>query len=239
MNHIDLKKLLFIDIETVPAAFHFNRLAKKQQKLWAEKVNRYQNENINIEDLYKKRAGILAEFGQIICIAVGFITGNLPPHQIRIKAFASKNEKEVLLPFIELLNRSFQNVHQFYFCGHNIKEFDIPYICRRIVINSLPMPNALNLSGLKPWEVNHIDTLELWKFGDRKHYTSLNLLANILQIPSPKDDIAGKDVARVFWEEDNLSRIVTYCKKDVATVGQVMLRFKRQPLLTNDNIIIM
>jgi len=202
MNHIVLKQLLFIDIETVPAAFHFNQLGKKQQNLWAEKVNRYQNENIDIEDLYKKRAGILAEFGQIICIAVGFVTGNQPPYQMRIKAFASKNEKEVLLPFIELLNRSFQNVHQFYFCGHNIKEFDIPYICRRIVINGLPMPNALNLSGLK-------------------------------------HDIAGKDVARVFWEEDNLERIVAYCKKDVATVVQVMLRFKQQPLLKKEDIVML
>jgi len=236
MNHILLKQLLFIDIETVPAAFRFSQLGKNQQNLWAEKVNRYQNEQVNIEDLYSKKAGILAEFGQIICIAVGFITGNKPPYQMRIKAFASKNEKELLHSFIKMLNQSFQNVHQFYFCGHNIKEFDIPYICRRIVINGLPMPNALNLSGLKPWEVNHIDTLELWKFGDRKHYTSLNLLASILDVPSPKDDIAGKDVARVFWEEDNLERIVTYCKKDVATVAQVMLRFKQQPLLSKENI---
>lgn len=236
MNHIQIKQLLFIDIETVPATFHFHQLSKHKQKLWADKVNRYKKEDINAEDLYKKRAGILSEFGQIICIAIGFITGNQPPHQMRIKAFASKNEKEVLLPFIQLLNQSFRNVHQFYFCGHNIKEFDIPYICRRIVINGLPLPDALNLSGLKPWEVNHIDTLELWKFGDRKHYTSLNLLASILEVPSPKDDIEGKDVARVFWEEDDLDRIVRYCKKDVATVAQVMLRFKQQPLLNKDEI---
>jgi len=236
MNHIKLKKMLFIDIETVPATYHFHQLSKSKRKLWADKVNRYQNDDINIEDLYEKKAGILAEFGQIICIAVGFITGNRSPYQMRIKAFASKDEKEVLLPFMQLLNQSFQNVHQFYFCGHNIKEFDIPYLCRRMVINGLTLPNALNLSGLKPWEVNHIDTLELWKFGDRKHYTSLNLLASILGVSSPKDDIQGKDVARVFWEEDDLERIVTYCKKDVVTVAQVMLRFKQEPLIKDEHV---
>ncbi len=236
MNHILVKQLLFIDIETVPAAPYFHQLSTTQQKLWADKVNRYQNDTIDVEALYEKRAGILAEFGQIICIAVGFIAGNKPPFQIRIKAFASKNEAEVLQSFIQLLNQSFQNIHQFYFCGHNIKEFDIPYICRRLIINGLPLPNALNLSGLKPWEVNHIDTLDLWKFGDRKHYTSLNLLAQILNIATPKDDIDGKDVARVFWEDDNLERIVNYCKKDVVTVAQVMLRFKQQPLIEKDNI---
>jgi len=236
MNHILVKQLLFIDIETVPASPHFNQLSKPQQKLWADKVNRYQNENIDVVDLYKKKAGILAEFGQIICIAVGFITGKKDNYKMRIKAFSSKNEKEVLIPFIQLLNQSFQNIHQFYFCGHNIKEFDIPYICRRIIINGLNLPNSLNLSGLKPWEVNHIDTLDLWKFGDRKHYTSLNLLAHILNIPTPKDDIDGKDVARVFWEENDLKRIATYCKKDVATVAQVMMRFKQQPLLKKEEI---
>jgi len=236
MNHISIKQLLFIDIETVPIQPDFNQLNTADKQLWAGKVNRYQNDAIDVEAMYTKKAGILSEFGKIICIAVGFITGNKNHFKLRVKAFASKNEKETLSSFIELLNRSFNNIHQFYFCGHNIKEFDIPYICRRIIINQLPLPPALNLSGLKPWEVNHVDTLDLWKFGDRKHYTSLKLLAHILNVPSPKDDIEGKDVARVFWQENDLERIANYCKKDVLTVAQIMMRFKQLPLFDDDHI---
>jgi len=236
MDHIPLKQLLFIDIETVSCCPDYKHLSAKQQKLWVDKINRYKNSDKNEAVLYQERAAILAEFGKIVCIAVGFVSGKKGDYKLRVKAFYSKDEKELLLEFVALLKKSFNNIHQFYFCGHNIKEFDIPYICRRLLINGIALPDALNLSGLKPWEVNHIDTLNLWKFGDRKHYTTLNLLASILNVPTPKDDIEGKDVGRVYWKEDNLERIVKYCKKDVATVAQLMMRFKGLPLVKKDDI---
>jgi uncharacterized protein YprB with RNaseH-like and TPR domain len=123
-----------------------------------------------------------------------------------------------------------------YLCAHNGKEFDYPYLIRRILINGLEVPSILNLSGKKPWEVNHIDTMELWKFGDYKHYTSLELLATVFGISSPKDDINGSDVGRVYWQENDLQRIVKYCQKDVVTIVNLLLRFKGKPMMGEESI---
>lgn len=238
MNHIRLKQQLFIDIETVPVKPQFEQLSKPMQQLFTKKIKHYKTD-ITIEDLYKQKAGILAEFGKIVCIGLGYLTGKNNNFQMRVTAISNKDEQKLLKTFLELLNKSFNNVNKFSFCGHNIKEFDIPYICRRILINNLPLPEVLNISGLKPWEVNHVDTLDLWKFGDRKHYTSLNLLAHLLKVPSPKNDIDGSQVAEVFWQQDDLERIVAYCKKDVVTVAQLLLRFKQMPLLSESQIVIL
>lgn len=238
MNHIRLKQLLFIDIETVPVEPEYKDLTKAMQQLFADKTKYYKTD-ASLDELYIQKAGILAEFGKIVCIGLGYLTGKAESYQMRVTAIANKNETSLLKTFLDLLNKSFNNVNKFSFCGHNIKEFDIPYICRRILVNGLPLPDALNISGLKPWEINHIDTLNLWKFGDRKHYTSLNLLANILNIPTPKNDIDGSDVARVFWQENDLERIAQYCKKDVITVAQLLMRFKQKPLLNEDEIVIL
>jgi len=238
MNHIRIKQLLFIDIETVPIQPEFKDLPVALQKLFADKTKNYRTD-ANIDELYLQKAGILAEFGKIVCIGLGYLTGKAGSYQMRVTAITGKDETDLLKTFLGLLNKSFNNINQFNFCGHNIKEFDIPYICRRILINGLPLPEVLNISGLKPWEVNHIDTLNLWKFGDRKHYTSLNLLANILNVPTPKNDIDGSDVARVFWQENNLDRITQYCKKDVITVAQLIMRFKQLPLLSEEQIVVL
>lgn len=237
MNHIRLKQLLFIDIETVPLQPQFEDLSKPMQQLFANKTKNYRTE-ATLPQLYTQKAGILAEFGKIVCIGLGYLTGKKENYQMRVTAIANTNEKKLLVTFLKLLNKSFNNINQFSFCGHNIKEFDIPYICRRILINALPLPEVLNISGLKPWEVNHIDTLNLWKFGDRKHFTSLNLLAHLLKVPTPKNDIDGSDVARVFWQNGDLARITKYCIKDVITVGQLMMRFKQMPLLEDEQIVV-
>jgi len=174
-------------------------------------------------------------FLDIVCISVGFIVyqGKIP--HFRLKSFYGDNEKEILKGFNDLLNKSFKAEHQ-YLCGHNAKEFDFPYIARRSLINGLKLPKQLNIAGKKPWEVKHLDTMDLWKFGDYKHYTSLNLLTAIFDIPTPKDDIDGSEVGRVYWQERNLERIAKYCQKDVIAVAQLFLRYKGEDLILEENV---
>jgi hypothetical protein len=197
-------------------------------------------EEHEMEEQFYKRAGIYSEFGKIICISVGFLTRQPENNEpvLRLKSFSNHVEATLLDDFADLLQRHFNNPDKFAICGHNIREFDIPYICRRSLVNQLPLPRMLDIAGKKPWETKHLlDTLEMWKFGDIKNYTSLRLLAALFDIPSPKDDISGADVGRVYWEDRDLDRIATYCEKDVLATVQLYLRLKRLPLLRNDQVI--
>jgi predicted PolB exonuclease-like 3'-5' exonuclease len=203
------------------------------EKEYFEAKTKYQRGETLTKDFYE-RAGIWAEFGKIVCISVGYFHFNKDIRQMRIKSFIGE-EKQLLKDFCNLLNNHFDAPH-FLLCGHNAKEFDFPYISRRLIINGLPLPNKFNLFGKKPWEISHIDTLELWKFGDYKHYTSLKLMAHVLGIPSPKDDIDGSQVAHVFYKENDIDRILIYCQKDVVTTAQVFLRLRGNELLTDDEV---
>ena len=219
-----LSNILFLDIETVPQYADYSDLPEEWKKLWDHKasflIRNKDDETFN--SIYNK-AGIYAEFGKIVCIGCGIISGQGDEKKLVIKSFAGDDEKLLLVQFSEMLNKwAIDNTR--FLCAHNGREFDFPYLCRRLVINSLPIPPLLQLAGKKPWEVNLIDTMELWKFGDFKSYTSLNLLAYSLAIPTPKDDIDGSIVWEVYWKEHNLQRIVTYCQKDVITLAQVFLR---------------
>jgi len=218
---IELQNILFIDIETVPIFPNYQELPEDWQKLWDKKAKYLTQENETPSDIYE-RAGIYAEFGKIICISAGIITSK---QEIRIKSFYGDNEKEILNNFAELLNRYYKT-DEHYLAAHNGKEFDYPYIARRMLVNKISLPKLLDIAGKKPWEVKHIDTLELWKFGDYKHYTSLELLAKLFEIPTPKDDINGADVAKVYYQEKNIERIVKYCEKDVITLIKLYLRQK-------------
>ena len=247
LDYLDLPNVLFFDIETVPAAPTFDHLDDTWQHLWTTKAQGILKKTaaeITPDDAASvyDRAGIYAEFGQIVCISVGIFVRDKETNalNVRLKSFASDNEKEVLEGFSALLNKSFPNVERQALCGHNIKEFDVPYICRRLVIHQLPFPNMLNIAGKKPWETKHlVDTMELWKFGDNKNYTSLKLLAATLGFPSPKDDIDGSQVRGVFYDEKDVERIARYCEKDVVGVMQLLLKFKRMPLkLTIDGKVI-
>ena len=224
-NHIDPTKVLFLDIETVPEVYEWKALGDDMQELWSKKT-RYKQEqrSVSAEMLYDE-AGIYSEFGKVICIGVGIIHGEAGGYRYKGKSFAGVDEKTLLKDFSDLVNQHYSGAGYF-LCGHNSKEFDFPYIARRCVINGLPLPKPLDIAGKKPWEVSHLDTMQLWKFGDHKHYTSLELLTRILGIPSPKDEISGADVARVFWEENGLDRIVRYCQKDVLATAQVYLRLQ-------------
>jgi uncharacterized protein YprB with RNaseH-like and TPR domain len=182
------------------------------------------------------RAGIYAEFGKIVCISVGFIKLENGVKKLRLKSYFNHNEKELLIDFFELLNKHF-NTPQHLLCAHNGKEFDYPYIARRGLVSGLSIPSILDMAGKKPWEVQHLDTLQLWKFGDYKHFTSLNLLTTIFDIPTPKDDIDGSMVNQVYWQDNDLERIANYCQKDVVALTQLFLRFRNEPLILPDNII--
>lgn len=236
LEKIKLQNILFLDIETVPETENFNDLSKEKQFLFAEKTKYQRKEEFTPEDFYE-RAGIWAEFGKIICISVGFFSSLEKTRTFRIKSFFDDNEKQLLLDFKNLMEDYFSEPKHV-MCAHNGKEFDFPYIARRMIINRINLPEKLNLFGKKPWEVSHIDTLDLWKFGDYKHYTSLSLLTNILGIPSPKDDISGSDVGQVYYQEKNLKRIVTYCEKDTIAVAQLLLRFSNLELLEEEEIVI-
>lgn len=236
MAALPLHNILFLDIETVPQSPSYIDLSDDWKKLWDTKSTslvKYHEGQTN-ETLYP-RAGIYAEFGKIVCISCGVIQGNGEQRKIILKSFYGDDEKKLLVDFIDMLNKWATGEAKF-LCAHNGKEFDFPYLCRRMIIHGIAIPSLLNISGKKPWEVNHYDTLELWKFGDYKSFTSLNLLAHVLGVPTPKDDIDGSMVWEVYWKEKNLERIVTYCQKDVVTVAQILLRMNGEQLIKEENI---
>ena len=233
---MNLPNILFLDIETVPQHPSFDLVPNDWKDLWTKKAEALLRNRADetVESIYE-RAGIYAEFGKIICISCGVVQGSGEQKRLIIKSFYGEDEKIVLHEFCEML-RKWATDQQKLLCAHNGKEFDFPYLCRRLIINSMSIPSILNVSGKKPWEVNHLDTMELWKFGDFKNYTSLNLLAHVLGIPTPKDDIDGSMVGDVYWKEKNLKRIAEYCQKDVITVAQVYLRIMGEVLIRLDNV---
>lgn len=233
ITKIGLQNILFIDIETVPETQDFDMLSQEKQELFSLKTKYQRKEDETAESFYD-RAGIWAEFGKIVCISAGFFTIKNDVRNFRVTSFFGE-EKKLLADFSNLLNNHFNGAGHI-LCGHNAKEFDFPFIARRSIINGLKIPAKLNLFGKKPWEIPHLDTMELWKFGDYKHYTSLRLLTNILDIPSPKDDIDGSEVAQVYYVEKDIDRIITYCEKDVITVAQVFLKFRGEEILDNSEI---
>jgi len=225
------ENILFLDIETVGAVPSYSRLDPKMKSFWDRKSDKIKKSPEDTPETCYQSAGIYAEFGKIVCISVAFLKDGL----LRIKSFADHDEQTLLQDFANLLNAYFyKSVHRL--AAHNGKEFDFPYLCRRMLINSVPLPNILNVAGKKPWETSFLDTMELWKFGDYKNYTSLDLLATLFGIPSPKDDIDGSMVHQIYWESQDLDRIAAYCEKDVLTIVQLYLRYNGLDLLAEDKI---
>ena len=225
-----------IDIETVSAVPNWDELDEHWKQLWVDKIDRQLPEGESPETFYSKRAAILAEFGKVICISAGYFRQEEGRLKFRVKSYSGHNEADLLKRFMNDAGQWQAAKKQSAFAGHNIREFDIPYLCRRLIINNIPIPPWLDFQSMKPWETNLVDTMQMWRFGDYKNYTSLNLLAACLGIPSPKGDIDGSMVGFVYWKENNLPRIVEYCQKDVVTVAQVLLRFRHLPLLEEENI---
>ncbi len=235
LDNLNLKQLLFIDIETVPQYSDFAFVPEGMRSFWEKKSSFFRNEDQLPEDVYQ-RAGIYAEFGKIVCVSVGIITGEKNNYGFKLKSYCNDDE-HVLLTNFSLMLSELESKREIIFCAHNGKEFDYPYLSRRYLINGLKLPDALNNSGKKPWEIKHLDTLELWKFGDYKHYTSLDLLTNIFNIPSPKEEIDGSMVADVYYKEKDLDKIIRYCENDVLAVAQLVMRYVNLPLINESNII--
>lgn len=234
LDKIKIQDVMFLDIETVPDSVSFELLNPGMQNLWEKKSKQFRSSEQTAEDVYE-RAGIYSEFGKIICISVGLVKEK-NPYKLRLKSFFGKDEKTLLIEFAEMLTKFSRTNIESVLCAHNGKEFDFPYIARRMVINRIQIPEILNNAGKKPWEIKLLDTMDLWKFGDYKNYTSLDLLTTILGIQTPKDDIDGSEVAGVFYKEDDINRIVRYCEKDVLAIARVLLRFMNLPGIEEENI---
>ena len=236
LHNLNIEEILFIDIETVPLAPEYTELTEKWQKLWEHKMQ-YQIDNGEpAEDLYD-RAGIYAEFGRIICISAGYVTQKKGEPRFRVKSFYDEDEKTLIQNFFNALSR-FSKAGKRRLCAHNGQEFDFPYISRRALVNNLTLPKVLDIAGAKPWEVKDvlIDTLQLWKFGDYKHYTSLSLLCELFNIPTPKDDIDGSQVAKVYWEDNDIDRIIQYCEKDTLAVANLLLKYRGDKIIPFENL---
>lgn len=239
MQHINPENLIIIDIETASENPSFAHLSEEWKALWQEKVNRSLPEGVSAPDFYPMRAGVMAEFAKIICISIAYFNKETTLH-MRVKSFYGHDEKKILTDFLTTINKIESLNSKWCFAGHNIKEFDIPFICRRLIINQVKIPAYLDFQNMKPWETNIVDTFQYWRFGDYKNYTSLKLLAAVMGVPSPKDDIDGSMVGELYWSETdreaNLKRIAVYCQKDVITTGNIILRFRNMPMVHPDDI---
>lgn len=233
IEKLHLEDILFLDIETVPQFPQYDDMPESLKLLWDKKAGYLAKSEEDTPETLFSRAGIYAEFGKIVCISTGIIHGK----SFRVKSFYGDDEKIMLEEFAGMLNRYYNRPSNL-LCGHNGKEFDFPYIARRMLVNGIRLPKILNLFGKKPWEVQHLDTMELWRFGDYKNFTSLQLLTTIFNIPSPKDDIDGSMVGEVYWKEKNLERIAEYCQKDTLAVAQLLLRYLGKPLIEPDDVVI-
>jgi 3'-5' exonuclease len=236
LKELNIEEVLFIDIETAPVVQSFESLPENWKKHWEHKMKSQMGENDTAADLYP-RAGIYAEFGRIICISAGYIVQKDGDKYYRVKSFYDENEKILIGNFFQTIEK-FMKAGKRKLCAHNGQEFDFPYIARRAIVHGLNLPKILDIAGAKPWETKDqlLDTLQLWKFGDYKHYTSLSLLCELFKIPTPKDDIDGSQVARVYWEENNLDRIVRYCEKDTLAVANLILRYKGEEIISVENM---
>lgn len=226
IQNIPIEKILFLDIETVPQVGNWEQLDEAGQKLWEKKTQWQRKEDVLPAEFYEERGGIMAEFGKIICISIGMLEKN---DTLKIKSFADDDEKKLLQKFGEIFNSP--RLRDVILCAHNGKEFDFPWIARRFLINGMQPPIPFQTYGKKPWEVHHLDTMELWKFGDYKSFVSLELLAHIFGIPTPKDDIDGSMVASIYYIEKDLSRIIQYCEKDVLTLANIFRKLRQEDLL--------
>lgn len=240
MHHI-----LFLDVETVSQSSCFEEIPERGRQLWKQKIgflarrDERQWEEEDYRNSYSDKAAIYAEFGKIIVISLGVITISGDGPTLRIKSFYGDDEKELLESFCAMMNKNFFDPNVHILCGHNIREFDIPYLCRRFAVNGISQPALFSITGKKPWEIKYIcDTLELWKFGDHKNYTSLDLLAFTLGIPSPKEELDGSGVGHCYWNEKDIVKIKQYCERDVLTVAQVYLKLNNLPLLEEEQVVV-
>ncbi len=232
---LDIRKILFLDIETVSYEKSYSQLSEEKAALWNIKVKHLHSSNNDHPEKMYNRAGIYAEFGKIVCISIGMLTKVNGIDTFKLKSFYGSDERVILEDFADVIGKMIAD--NLLLCAHNGKEFDFPYIARRMIVNGMKIPPLLDVRFRKPWEVPFLDTMDMWRFGDYKSYTSLKLLTNTLGIPSPKDDIDGSMVGKVYWEDGDIKRIAEYCEKDVVAIFQLFKRYRAEELFNTDNIL--
>lgn len=235
-EEIKPENILFIDIETVPCIEKYELLSDRMKLLWTKKARTLPGYEKDPDEAYRNKAGIFAEFSKVVCIGMGYLTVQNSEYILRTKVMAHRDEEKLLADFAELLQTHYKNDQQFALCGHNIREFDIPFLCRRLIVNDIALPDLLDIADKKPWEIHHIDTFQLWKFGDFKNYTSLDLLVAALDLPDWKSTIDGADIAHVYWQEKDLPRIADYCAEDIVAVARVFMKMKQMGKLPDERI---
>ncbi len=238
LKSVNLEDLVFFDIETVPLSENFAGLPPELQEIWQDREGSRAPEGADLSEWYTERAGLYAEFGQVICVALGYFIRTRSGLNFRVKTIAHPDEQLVLEELAQVFGKHYPSLNRHRLCGHNIKAFDLPYLCRRMLIHGMELPAQLDIAGLKPWEVPHIDTLELWQFGDRRSFASLRLLAAVFGIPSPKSDIDGSQVGRVFWQDNDLERIAAYCARDVVSTARILLYLRDRQALGDDAVVV-
>lgn len=232
------KNFLLIDIETVCSVASYQQLPERMQLLWNKKANslRKVDDDTSNADFFFQRGAIYSEFGKVVCIAFGaYFWNEKDEMSFKVKSFSGDDELRLLLEFKTLIEKYPSN--ELVLCAHNGKEFDFPYLCRRMLINNIPIPKVLQIAGKKPWEILHQDTMELWKFGDYKSYTSLDLMAAVFDLPGSKGEMSGDQVSRVYYEEKALEKISRYCREDVVVLGQLYLKLNSIPAVEAQNIL--
>lgn len=234
LDNLNLSKVLFIDIETVPIVRDYQELDEEWKQLWERKMHYRISEENSPESLYEK-AGIFAEFGKVVCVSLGVLGTQKNKREFRLKSIYDDDERKLLSKLGEILDQ-FSQSSEALLCAHNGKEFDFPYLSRRFLINELKLPSLLNIAGRKPWEVQHLDTMQLWRFGDYKHYTSLQLLCKLFKIDSPKINMDGSQVSEVYYKDGDLKTISKYCQSDVLAVAQLLLRYMGKEKIKNKEI---
>lgn len=235
IHSLDIRKIMFLDIETVSAEKSYSELSDYKASLWDVKTKHLRNNYDGDAEKMYERAGIYAEFGKIVCISIGMLTKVNGTDTFKLKSFYGDDERVILEDFADVLGKMVTD--NLLLCAHNGKEFDFPYIARRMIVNRMKIPPILDVRFMKPWEVPFLDTMDMWRFGDYKSYTSLKLITSTLDIPSPKDDIDGSMVGKVYWEDRDIKRIAEYCEKDVVAIFQVFRRYRVEELFNTDNIL--
>ncbi len=232
----EISRVLFLDIETARSHYSLKDMGTGMQEMWRHKANNLKGEVGNSpEERYINRAAIYAEFGKVVCISFGLVYWQEGKAHLKVKSFYGEDESKILQDFKELLN---DKLDGWKLCAHNGKEFDFPFLGRRYLINQLEPPRVLQVQGKKPWEVPYLDTMDLWRFGDYKNYTRLELLCHVFEVPSPKEEVDGSQVGELFWEQKEWEKIARYCERDVIATVQVFLRFCVLPLIEEEAIML-
>lgn len=235
MRHDEPGQMLFLDIETVPLTPTLAEMPERLRKLWPRKAQQFRRDpSVTDDALFLRSAGIFAEFGKVIVVATGRLRQSTEGDSLHIITFSGHDERNLLFDLAAHLGALEKGIR---LCAHNGKEFDFPFLARRMLVHGIPLPDVLDHAGRKPWEVPHVDTMELWKFGDHKHYTSLEQLAALFDIPGSKGDMDGSQVREVYYEHCDLPRITRYCAADLLTLARVYARLTGGPNLSRSGLL--